>query len=376
MMTSNSNRIAFFFSTSGHSGVDRAVKHLIPSLVSRGYQVDLLHVDKHGPYVDPHQQGVRVIELGQKSTYLCLLPLIKYLRTEQPRVLLSDKDRVNRTALLAKYLSKSQCYQVLSSGTTISIDLQHRGWLERWIQKNSMGRLYPYADQVIVNSEGVADDMTDYTGLSRSLIKVVPRPVIPNEVFNTQFSRPDHPWFAEGEPPVILGVGELGERKDFETLIRAFAKLRAVRECRLVLLGKGKQKEQLQALAMELGVEQDVDLAGFKTNVFDYMAHAALFALTSLWEGLGFVLIEALALGTPVVSVDCPSGPREILDNGKYGPLVATKDVDALSKAMQDTLTNPLDKQTLKQAAMPYSTEVATDAYLDAFRLPLYWEAV
>lgn len=137
---SNPNRIACFFSTSGHSGVDRAVKHLIPSLASRGYAVDLLHVSKHGPYLESIPEGVRVIELGPKSTYMCLFPLIKYLRKEKPAVLLSDKDRVNRTAMLAKRLAGVDCYQVLSSGTTISIDLQFRGAIERWMQKNSMGK--------------------------------------------------------------------------------------------------------------------------------------------------------------------------------------------------------------------------------------------
>ena len=366
----NPQRIACFFSTSGHSGVDRAMQHLIPSLAGRGYEVDLLHIERHGPYLQEIPERVRVVELGTRSTYPSLFPLIRYLRRTRPAVLLADKDRVNRTAMLAKFLSRTDPWLVLSSGTTISIDLAHRGGFERWLQRTSMGRLYPYANQIIVTSKGVADDMAAYTGLARERIRVVPSPVIPDDAFTRSYPRPEHPWFQPDQPPVILGVGELGMRKDFPTLIRAFARLRRERPCRLVILGKGKQKGELESLAQSLGVAEDMDLVGFKPNPYDYMAHAGLFAFTSLWEGLGFVLIEALALGVPVVSVDCPSGPSEILQQGRYGRLVAVGDDAALSAAMLATLGTPLPREVLQQAARPYSISAATDAYLQAFGLP------
>lgn len=220
---------------------------------------------------------------------------------------------------------------------------------------------------------GVAEDMARYTGLARERITVVPSPVVPDDTFTKNFNRPEHPWFGDGQPPVILGVGELGMRKDFETLIKAFALVRAQRKCRLLILGKGNQQKILEELATQLGVAEDVELPGFKSNVYDYMAHAALFAFTSLWEGLGFVLIESLAVGTPVVSVDCPSGPAEILQNGKYGPLVQTKDVEALARAINDNLDNPLPRTMLQQAAAPYSVSAATTSYLEACKLPAYW---
>ena len=365
----NPRRIACFLATSGHSGVDRAMQNLIPSLAERGYEIDLLHIKKHGPYLQNIPERVNVIELGTSSTYPSLVPLIRYLRRERPAVLLADKDRVNRTALLARYLSRTNPYLVLSSGTTISIDLASRGVFERWLQRTSMGKLYAFADQVIVTSKGVADDMATYTGLQRDRIRVVPSPVVPDAAFNAMYSRPEHPWFQANHPPVILGVGELGMRKDFATLIRAFSRVRQQRECRLVILGKGKQRHELTTLAASLGIVDDVGLLGFKSNPYDYMAYSALFAFTSLWEGLGFVVIEALAVGTPVVSVDCPSGPSEILQTGKYGPLVPVGDDLALSQAMMETLNNPLPRNLLQQAARPYSVSKATTAYLDAFGL-------
>lgn len=362
-------RIACFIATSGHSGVDRAMRHLIPAMARRGYAVDLLKVRKHGPELDDLPEGVRVIDLGSSHVYNSLPAVVRYLRRERPAVMLADKDRVNRTALLARKLAGVDTRLVLSSGTTISIDLAHRGAFERWLQRTSMGKLYPYADQVIVTCEGVADDMSAYTGLPRHLIQAVPSPVVPQSLFDQAQPRPDHPWFAPGELPVIVSVGELGARKDFATLIHAFAKVRQQRPCRLVLVGRGRQREELQALAESLGVAEAVDFPGFQPNPYAYMAHAALFAFTSRWEGLGFVLIEALAVGTPVVSTDCPSGPSEILQGGKYGPLVPVGDADTLAAAMLTTLNHPPAADFLREAALPYEIEHSTTAYLKALGL-------
>ncbi|EGV28979.1 glycosyl transferase group 1 [Thiorhodococcus drewsii AZ1] len=364
------NRIACFFSTSGHSGVDRAARHLIPALAGRGYRVDLLKVRRHGPVLDAIPDGVRVIDLGSRHTLACLPAVVRYLRRYRPAAMLSDKDRVNRIALFARFISRVPTRLVLRSGTTISIDLASRSVLERWVQRWSMGHLYTFADQVIVASEGVADDMADYTGLARSHIRVVPPPVVPANLFEAIQPIPDHPWFGQPGSPLILSAGELCSRKDFETLIRAFARLRADRPCRLMILGKGAARERLLVLAEQLGVAQDFDLPGYVPNPYAYMAHADLFAFTSRWEGLGFVLIEALAVGTPVVSTDCPSGPDEILGSGRYGPLVAVGDDAGLAVAMAETLDAPLEVDFLRQAARPYEIEASADAYLDAMGLP------
>jgi glycosyltransferase involved in cell wall biosynthesis len=367
-------RIACFFSTSGHSGVDRAAKHLIPALARRGYRVDLLKVRRHGPELPEVPPGVRVIDLKSRHTYACLPAVVDYLRRERPAVLLSDKDRVNRTALFARALARIgtpiPTRLVFSSGTTISIDLATRGALERWVQRNSMGRLYPFVDQVIVTSAGVADDMAAYTGLARDRIRVVPSPVVPEALFTEALPRPDHPWFGDPAAPLILSAGELCERKGFDTLLRAFARVRVQRPCRLMILGRGGARDDLLALAAALKVAQDFALPGYVPHPYAFMAHADLFAFTSRWEGLGFVLIEALAVGTPVVATDCPSGPREVLHDGRYGPLVPVDDVAALADAMLATLDAPYPAAHLREAARPYGIEAATDAYLDAMGLP------
>jgi len=363
-------RIAIFVSTSGHSGVDRAMQHLIPALARRGYAVDLLKVRRHGPNLTEVPENVRIVDLGSRHTYTCLPAIVRYLRREHPTAMLADKDRVNRTALLARALARVPTRLVLSSGTTISIDLAHRGAFERWLQRTSMGRLYPFADQVIVTSRGVADDMADYTGLARKHIEVVPSPVVPDELLHTRQAKPGHPWFHDDGPPIILSVGELGQRKGYDVLLRAFATLHSQRPCRLLILGRGKLQAELERLTSELGIADAVDFAGFQPNPFAFMAHADLFAFASRWEGLGFVLIEALAMGTPVVSTDCPSGPREILADGRYGELVPVDDHQAMAHAMTKSLDTPVNPEHLRQAARPYTIENSTDCYLRALGLP------
>lgn len=366
-------RIAVFMATSGHSGVDRAIQHLVPEIARRGYRVDLLKVRRHGPELSDIPDGVRIIDLGRNHVYTSLPAVVRYLRRERPVVMLSDKDRVNRTALLARTIARIPLRLVLSSGTTISIDLKNRGMFERWLQRTSMGKLYRYADKVIVTSKGVADDMARYTGLARNLIEVIPSPVIAEDVFTTAQPCPDHPWLQDHQSPVILGVGSLTYVKNFQLLVRAFAKVRGTRPCKLIIVGKGKDREALLALAEELGIKDDVSLPGFIYKPYGYMAHSDLFVMTSRWEGLGFVMIEALATGTPVVATDCQSGPREILHDGKYGRLIPVGDDDALAKAITMTLDNPLPREFLQQAARPYEIGVSTTAYLGAMGLAPSW---
>jgi glycosyltransferase involved in cell wall biosynthesis len=362
--------IACFFSTSGHSGVDRIAQHLLPAIARRGYRVDLLKVRGHGPELVEQTGGLRIIDLGQRQTYACLPALTRYLRRERPSVLLADKDRVNRAALLAHRLAGSHARLLLRLGTTVSVNLANRGKLERLVQRSSMRHLYPLAHRVLVPSHGVAEDLSAFARLPRRLIQVVPPPVIPDGLFHAPPPPPTHPWFSDPEVPLILGVGQLNARKDFATLVRGFARLRARRHCRLLILGRGGERESLLELGRQLGVAADLDLPGFVADPYPYLAHADLFALASRWEGLGFVLIEALAFGTPVVATDCPSGPAEILDHGRCGPLVPIADDVALADAMEQTLDAPLPAEVLQAAAAPYGVEAAVDAWLQVMGLP------
>lgn len=368
-------RVAFFLATSGHSGVDRLMRNLMPAVARRGFGVDQLKVRRHGPDLG-EAPGVRVIDLGSRHVYSSFASIVRYLRKEKPIVLLSDKDKVNRTALLARMYSHSDVRIVVRSGTTISVDLSNRSVLDRWVQRTSMKLLYRRAHAVIVPSNGAARDLAQFTGLPTSLIRTLHSPVVPANIFEVPAPPPDHSWFGSGGPPVILGVGELSPRKDFATLVRAFAQVRKQRDCRLVILGRGGDLEALRALAKNLDVAADVDFPGFQQNVLSFMSHAAAFALCSKWEGLGIVLVEAMACGTPVVSTDCPSGPRELLQDGRLGPLVPVGDDRALAVALDQLLSRPGDAAACRAAAKPYEIESATTAYLAVMGLPPFAEMV
>jgi glycosyltransferase involved in cell wall biosynthesis len=232
-------------------------------------------------------------------------------------------------------------------------------------------RLYPTADAVVAVSRGVAEDVAARSGLARERITVVYNPAVTPEIARLSQEPVAHPWFAAGTgTPVMLAVGRLGAAKDFPTLIRAFARLRAGRPARLVVLGKDKDARKTEkrvagyrALAAELGVAGDVDFPGFAANPFAWMARASVLAVSSRHEGFCNVIAEALACGCPVVSTDCPSGPAEILEHGRWGRLVPVGDEAAMADALGATLDGPLEAAALQRRAQAFSLDRAVDRY-------------
>jgi len=194
-------------------------------------------------------------------------------------------------------------------------------------------------------------------------IRVIVNPVLNDGILHAGTERLDHPWFAPGQPPVIVSAGRFVPLKNFSLLIEAFSLLRARRPVRLIILGDGPLREEYLSKAKQLGIERDVALPGFMQNPYPYYAHAALFALSSDSEALPTALIEALACGTPVISTDCPNGPREILENGRYGHLVARGDARAMASAMEDVLRGN-GRIPPKEILARYTFNSAADEYI------------
>lgn len=362
--------IAVLAATSGHSGVDRVMTNLIRQWTAWGLQVDLLQVRGHGPHLADPTPGVRLVDLGARHVLTALPGLFRYLRRERPRALLCDKDRVNRGAILARWAAGADTRLGVRLGTTLSRNLKDRGWAQDWLQSLSVRRLYPLADRVLVPSRGVADDLTAYTGLDPAHVTVVRSPIVTPALLQQAAEPCGHPWLVDHDRPVVLAVGELSQRKDFETLVRAFATLRRQRPCRLVILGRGRRRDALRILASDLGVADDLDLPGFTANPYSFMSRADLFVLSSRWEGMPVVLIEALACRTRVVSTDCPSGPREVLGgpaaNPRIGELVPVGDHAAMAAAMARMLSQHPDPAEFAAAVADYRVEASAAAYLAA----------
>ncbi len=357
-------RIAVFISFSGDGGVERMVTNLAAALVAAGYPVDMVLVRAEGGHVGSIPQGVRLVNLGARHTLTSLPGLIRYLRANRPAVLLAAKDRAIKVAVLARSLARVPTRIVGRLGTTLSAALEGRSWLKRQVWYASMRAFYRWADAIVAVSGGVAKDVLNITGLPRERMHIIRNPVVSPQMLDLARERSTHPWLSERRGVVILGVGRLTRQKDFSTLIRAFARLRRERPCRLIVLGEGRDRAKLESLVKQLGVAADVSLPGFAPNPYSYMARCDLFVLSSAWEGSPNTLTEALALGVPVVATDCPSGPREILQDGRYGKLVPVGDVAALTQAMRATLDDPPPPARLKEAVREYTVEASTRNYL------------
>lgn len=346
-------------------GAERIIVTLLHEFVSRNLKVDLVLNQSSGYFISQLPPEVRLIDLDVLLPLREAIPkLIKYLREERPKAMLTTMHPYIEAALIAKKLSFTSTRLIIREANTLSLNAPKTQDKARWSPFLAKF-LYPWADEIIAISEGVAEDLVKVAQISNKRIQVIYNPAItPNLKRMAQISL-DHPWFSHGEPPVILGVGRLEPQKDFATLIKAFALVSLKQPCRLVLLGQGSQHENLQELAIELGVDNKIAMLGFQENPYQYMARAAVFVLPSAWEGFGNVVAEALALGTPVVCTNCQSGPAEIINQGKYGWLVPVGDDRTMANAILEVLyTNErrtVDTEWLEQFTVDY----AARRYLD-----------
>jgi glycosyltransferase involved in cell wall biosynthesis len=226
---------------------------------------------------------------------------------------------------------------------------------------------YGRADAVVAVSKGVADELAALGEVPREKVHVIHNPIDSGRIIRQAEAQPEHPWFQPGQPPVLLAAGRLHPQKDYPTLLRAFASLRKARKLRLAILGEGRERPRLEQLIGDLGIGEDVRLLGFQQNPFAFMARAAVFVLSSAWEGLGNVLIEALACGCPVVSTDCPHGPSEILEKGRYGALVPVGDPQELAHAIVAALERPADARAGVERARAFDIQNIAEQYVQLF---------
>lgn len=295
--------------------------------------------------------------------------LVKYLRRERPDAVLAAEPHYNTMAVLARRVARVPTRVVLSERIQPSMRERRNGpWRHPYL-KDFLRKTYLSADAIAAVSEGVADDLAICSGIPRDRITTIYNPVVGPDIALMAEEPVAEPYFEPGAPPVILAVGRLDPQKDYPTLIRAFSRLRRGREARLVILGAEHRlrplyRQELIDLAAGLGIADDLILPGYLDNPFAYMARARVFVLSSTHEGLPGVLIQALACGCPSVSTDCPSGPREILENGRYGALVPVGDDAAMAAAIEQTLERPIDSGILKARADTFSIDQAVDSYL------------
>jgi glycosyltransferase involved in cell wall biosynthesis len=394
---SGRKHVALFIRSLGAdgAGAERVWLNLAAEFAARGHRVDLVLGRRTGYLADAVPAQVRVVDLAVRSPWpligallrdpvaagslapaLVALPppwilaavpaLAAYLARERPDALLSALSYSNLAALWARERAGSPVRVVVSERNTLSVRSAHARGLQWRALPKVEARWYPRADAILAVSEGVADDLARTARIARDRITVTYNPIDLAAVEAAAREPVAHEWLRPGQPPVVLGVGKLKPQKGFDVLLRAFARVRASRAARLVILGEGPQRRALERLARRLGLSSDdLALPGFVVNPYAWMARSAVFALSSRWEGLPNALIEALACGCAVVSSDCPSGPAEILDAGRLGTLVPVDDADALATAIERALA-PSDPSARRARARDFAIERVAPRYLAA----------
>lgn len=343
-------------------GVERQYVRLANQMAAMGHDVDLLLCVKDGPFLDLLSPKIRIVEFKTEVPRKSIPGIADYLRAEQPEGLLGGHDAINIAVVEAKRRAKVKSRAVFCAHSTMSLrygrehrDLRSR--LRGYAVKVSARR----ADCVGAVSGQSADDLARWARVDRAKIKVPYLPIVSKELHEQAAKPPSHKWLLQKDEPTIITVGRLIDLKQLDLLMAAFVPLKD--RARLINFGEGPELERLLGVRHDLGLDDRVDFPGLTSNPVAEMAAADMMVLSSRMEGLPSILIEGLAVGVPMVSSDCTSGPREILEGGKWGRLFPVGDQQALTAAMQDTLDRPI--KPLPESCIRFTAEESTRRYLE-----------
>ena len=395
-----SQPVVFWLENLETGGVQRVVSILARSFVETGLRTQILTCSNSGALRTTLPPEVEVIELPRSNPFIarlvafraCLtrfpavfryvlmirdgsktlayLPgLISQLRDDPPAAFFAATPYMNMEAVIARSLSGRSFRLVISERSHFSSGKPRKRRRARRLFR-AMRSTYSAADAIVAVSEGVAEDLNLSIGIPRDRITTVHNPTITPDFAERVAESIDDAWFSDPHVPILLAVGRISGQKDYDTLLRAFAIASKERELRLAIIGdqaskgsKSSRTERLRRLAKELKIDENLRFLGVKTNPVRFMARSSLLVLSSRWEGLPNVLLEALACGTPIVSTDCPNGPREILAGGTYGRLVPVGDPKSLAAAILQTLQSPPDPNSLRRRAADFSYERSIGKY-------------
>lgn len=343
-------------------GAERVMLNLAEGFTKIRLNVDLILVESVGEYVSQIPSEINLVSLKETRLLSSLPKLINYLKSSKPKVLISALEDTNIVSLITSKIAGGSIKTIVTVHNNLSSESKNSHQLKRRLTPKLVRLFYPLANHIVAVSQGVANDLVRI-GLAPDRISAIYNPIVTSDLYKKANEHLSHPWFQPGQPPVILGAGRLTRQKDFPTLIHAFSKYRQDHMSRLVILGEGEERHSLEELARDLKVDDDISFVGFVENPYTYMAKSSVVVLSSAWEGFGNVLVEAMAVGTPVISTDCPSGPSEILDYGKYGQMVPVSDVEQLVLAICETLKQPISSEVLRKRATDFSLERALEQY-------------
>ena len=363
--------ITIFLMWVGGGRKETVMWHLARGFSDAGYKVDVVLGNAASDYRYKIPDCARIVDLKTHGYTRSTLKLLFYLVRHRPKVLVSTLPFSAIPATLARVLSMTRCHLFVRICNNMARRIEHERRAFPWYVLFFLKHLPRLATGVIACSKGTAGEISRITGIPLNRIHVLYNPAIPDEMTRIAMEPVDHEWLVSRNNRVILGVGRLAPQKNFAMLIRAFAKVRQKIDARLLILGEGPERARLERLVRDLGLENDVSLPGYVENPCAYMARARVFVLSSSWEGFGNVVAEAMAVGTRVVSTDCPSGPSEILDGGRHGILVPVDDVRAMASAILRVLEEgPEDVAAIGDGWLHrFTVRHNVDKFLDLFGL-------
>lgn len=360
--------LLLFRPTLGDGGADRVTLTLLETLDRAHYTLTLVLLRREGALVNKIPGDVRVVDLGAKRLLVAAWPLARAIRDLRPDVIMCTAGGANVIAVAAHRLARSRARLVLSERNAVrrpGLELRNR------FDVPLKRVVYRMADVVTAVSDGVADDLRSVLRLPEEHVQVVYNPVVGAGLPALAAEPVTHRWLSPGAPPMLIAVGRLVAQKDYPTMLRALVQLRARHDVRLLVLGIGADRGALEALAVELGLADAVEFAGFDPNPFRWMARAYALVQSSVAEGLPGTLIQSMACGTPVVATDCDHGPREVVRDGVDGFLVPVGDVDAIARRVAQLLDDPALRARMSAEARASALRYTVEASLARYRRAL-----
>lgn len=315
---------------------------------------------------------IPIVPLKVKRTAFSLPATVRYLREYQPDVLLPMPWYFNVVAVLARYLSGVKTKVVLGEHNIISLEagIEHRDKLHLRFLPVLMRYTYPHGDGLVGVSKDTITDLVETLKIGADIpMRVILNPINVDRVQHLSHAAIQHPWFQNREIPVIVTAARLAKQKQLDGLLRAFAQVVKVMPARLLILGEGPLRVELESLCRELDIADAVWMPGYDPNPYRYMAACDVFVLASAWEGCPIALQEAMACGAAVVVTDAPGGMKDIVEYGKSGVLVAAGDPNALATGILQILMQPELKhhyrEQARQRSQAFHYRNTSQQYLD-----------
>ncbi len=369
-------RVVFFLPTLECGGTERNTVNLLKSLSREQYALSLLLAERKGDFIKDIPADVLIESFETPRLRHLFFKLVDYFKQEKADVFVSAFPRFNAVVLLAKWIAGGKTKVVVTEHLSFSLlsknakTPSHR-FIARFLFPYFIRFFYPSANSIICVSRGIADEISLMMGHGKN-VRVIYNPVADDSIAQKAQENPGHPWFADTAIPVIVMVARLSKTKDQPTLFEALEIIRTKQPARLMIIGDGSERQKLENLVSQLGLSGSIALLGYQDNPYRYMKRASVFVLSSLQEGFGNVIVEAMACGAPVVATDCPSGPAEIIQEGQNGLLVPAQNAKALAAAIIKILNDPALARKFseegKKRAQFFSVKNSVEQYSQIFQ--------